>query len=130
MEKLHHKIIFNATVRPDEETDDASLEFGREIVLGLYTEGDLYNHIDSLTLICDRGEVACECYEFTLASPVYHLSVSRRAAFALEAWSHGIVIAGGVWQLVWSMEDQRYTFQTVSAIGIDLVHVDGHQRQW
>ena len=130
MNILHHKIIFNALVRQDEDMDDASLDFGRGIVLGLYTEGDLYTKIDSLTLVCDREEVACECYEFTLSSPVYQLSVTRRAAFALEAWSHGIVIAGGIWQLVWSKEDQRYTFQTVSATGIDLVHVDGHQRQW
>ncbi len=41
-----------------------------------------------------------------------------------------MVIVGGVWQLVWSKEDQHYTFQTVSATGIDLVHVDGQQRQW
>ena len=124
----HHKIIFNAVVRQD--GDDASLEFGRDIVLGLYTEDDLYTRIDSLTLVCDRGEVACECYDFTLSSPVYQLSVTRRAAFALEAWSSGRVIAGGVWQLIWSQDDQRYTFQTVSATGIDLVHVDGHQRHW
>lgn len=130
MKGQHHKIIFNATVRQDGDSDEVSLEFGRDIVLGLYTEDDLYNRIDSLTLVCDRGEVACECYEFTLSSPTYHLSVSRRAAFALEAWSHGIVIAGGVWQLIWSLEHQRYMFQTVSAAGIDLVHVDGHQRQW
>ncbi|GAC1435834.1 MAG: hypothetical protein PVS3B3_25280 [Ktedonobacteraceae bacterium] len=56
------------------------------------------------------------------------LSVTRHAPFALEAWCSGMVIAGGVWQLVWLQEDQRYTFQTVSTTGVDLVHVDGHQR--
>ena len=60
----HHKIIFNAVVR--QGGDDTSLEFGRDIVLGLYAEDDLYTRIDSLTLVCDRGEIACECYEFTL----------------------------------------------------------------
>ena len=60
----HYKIVFNAVVR--QGGDDTSLEFGRDIVLGLYTEDDLYRRIDSLTLVCDRGKIACECYEFTL----------------------------------------------------------------